>query len=656
MHLFIPFNNYKELKLTTLILLLAMCCQLSALAQFTIDSTATYHSDTSRTQTDTLSIIFDDSTIVKEEQNNRMNNIDNRRNQTEVFFNKLESKQDSSFLWKNLYPLLFKKNKHSIEEKEEGKELIQVYKQFEGKPIRKITIRKLGTFGTSVYDTNYTLSRLESFLNSTHVNTMTSVINKYLLIEPGDALEPLILADNERLLRSVPIFNDARFIVEPIEQNDSVDLILIIKDVYPVRFDFMAMKLNRSSLTFTNSNLFGSGHKVEQKIDYDGNIKPALYLSEGAYKVRNIGGSFIDADFLWKSAPNEKALAIEGNKPFITPETRFGGGLTLGRFTRLVFYDSLTFRPEYRYNLLDVWSGYATIIERDKSIRKLRTQAAILARYTHINYMKTPPVIDAHITEYKRLQRYLVNFNFLKSGFYRNNMIFGFGRTEDIPIGYLADVTLGYEKFDQAIRTYTALNFLRGDKIHHSAYVYSRFNIGGFWHKGSFTDGFISADLFYISNLLKFGTNRIRHFFQLHYLSGINRVHYPLLQLNNNPLTNTYNNFDYMGHQRISLRTEAVLFTAYYILGFRFAPYSFIEMAMISSNNKNLFKNPLYPAIGLGIRVKNENLIFSTFQFSFTVFPRADTPGSNLIFEVGNASQVNLKYFGINPPTVPEFR
>lgn len=646
------FFKNRLLRHTTLVLLFVIC-PFIAVAQLTVDTIT--RPDTSRIHTDTLFLILKDSTTINKHKNH-LNNIDNRKQQTADFFGKLEARQDSSFLWKNLYPLIFKKNKISIEEVNEGKEVTSIYQQFKGKPVRKIMVHKLGAFGTSVYDTTYTVTKLESFLNSTHINTMTSAIKKYLLIKPGDALEPLTLADNERFIRSVPIFNDARFIVEAVPQNDSVDVILIIKDVYPVGFDFQATDLNRSSLTFTNSNIFGSGHKFEQKIDYDIKDNPALYLSEGAYKIRNIKGSFIDAEFFWKSAPDGKALAIKSSKPFITPETRFGGGLTLGRFTRLIHYDSLSFRPEYSYNHLDLWSGYATIIERDKSIRKLRTQAAIAGRYTQTYYLKTPPVPDNKITEFKRLKRYLVNFNFLKSGFYRNNMIFGFGRTEDIPIGYLAEVTLGYEKFDQALRTYTALNFLRGDKIYHSAYLYSRINLGGYWHKGAFTDGFISADLFYISNLIKAGNNRIRHFFQLHYLSGINREHYRLLQLNNDPFTNTYNNFDYMGSQRISLRAEAVLFTSYYILGFRFAPYSFIEMAMISSANRNIFKNPVYPAIGLGIRVKNENLVFSTFQFSFTIFPRSDTPGRNLLFEVGNTSQVNLEYFGINPPAIPEFR
>ncbi|MDD4597023.1 MAG: hypothetical protein PHW35_03570 [Lentimicrobiaceae bacterium] len=635
------------------LVLLFVICPFTILAQQSLDTIV--RGDTTRMPADTLSIISDDSTKLNK-HNNHLKNIENRKQQTADFFNKLEAKKDSNFVWKNLYPLLFKNNKTTIEDVEEGKEVGSEVKQFEGRPVRKIVIHKLGVFGTSVYDTSYTLTNLERFLNSTHINTMTSAIKKYLLIKPGDALEPLILADNERLIRSVPIFNDARFIVNPLPDNDSIDLVLIIKDVYPLGFEFKATGLNRSSLTLSNSNIFGSGHKIEQKIDYDNKEKQAIYLSEGAYKIRNIMGSFIDAEFTWKSAPDGKALAIKGNKPFITPETRFGGGLTIGRFTRLVYYDSLPFRPEYKYNHLDIWSGYATIIERDKSFRKLRTQAAIAGRYTHTYYLETPLVPDREITEFKQLQRYLINFNYLKSGFYRNNMIFGFGRTEDIPIGYLAEATLGYEKFDDALRTYTALNFLRGDKIYHSAYLYSRINLGGYWHKGDFTDGFISADLFYISNLLKAGNNRIRHFFQLHYLSGINREHYRLLQLNNNPLTTTYNNFNYRGRQRINLRTEAVLFTSYYILGFRFAPYSFIEMAMISSHNRNIFKNPIYPAIGLGIRVKNENLVFSTFQFSFTIYPRADTPGSNLFFEVDRVRQINLEYFGINPPQIPEFR
>lgn len=604
---------------------------------------------------DSVSLILKDSTgTIKLKRPSY--DIEARQQHTDAFFRKMETKKDSSYLWRTLYPLIFKEQKATVEDLEKKEDENITGQQFKGKPIRKIEIHKLGPFGTSVYDTSSSPNKLESVLNSTHFNTMNSVIKNYLLIKPGDALEPMELADNERFLRSVPIFNDARFVVHLTDQNDSVDIVLIIKDVYPVGLDFQVMDINRSSLTLSNSNIFGSGHRLEQRIDYDNETNPVVYLSQGSYKIRNIKGSFIDAEFLWKSAPDGTALELRGDKPFITPETNYAGGFTLGKYTRLVYYDSLAYRPEYKYNNLDAWSGYATIIERDKSRRRLRTQAALAGRYTRTRYLKTPAIPDKKITEFDDLHRYLVNFTYLKSGFYRNNMIFGFGRTEDIPIGYLAEITLGYEKFDQSKRTYTALNLLRGDRIYQSAYLYSRINVGGYWHKGSFTDGFLGTDLFYISRLIKAGNNRIRHFFQLHYLAGINREHFRFLQLSNSPLTNTFDNFKFTGRHRISLRTEAVLFTSYYILGFRFAPFSFIEIATLASHHRNLFNNPVYPAIGMGVRIKNENLVFSTFQFSITFFPRADTPGSNILFEVDNVNQINLKYFGINPPEVPEFR
>lgn len=659
MHFSRPYGKKGRFLFVTMAIVLFNLPLLTYAQQLPDTIVKSFH-DTLLVQSDTLLAPWlkkiTDSLFRKSDVKGPVKSIDQRKQQTEAFFNTLGSKQDSSFLWKSLYPLIFKRNKRSLEESTEGKEVTHIYQEFKGKTIRKIEIRKLGAFGTTVYDTIYELTKLDRILNSTHVNTLTPVIKNYLLIKPGDELDPLELADNERIIRDASIFSDARFIVRPVQNNDSVDLVLIVQDIYPVGIDFNASGIDRASLKLTNRNFFGTGHKIEQRLDYDGDTRPIFYLSEGAYKVRNIAGSFFDADLLWKSAPDGKAFAVAGNKPFITPEIKYAGGFSLGNYTRYIEYDSLSFHPQYQFNNIDLWSGYATIIERDRSSRQLRTQAAITGRYQRTNFIKTPEVVDRNVTEFVKLQRYLVGFSFLKSGFYRNNMIFGFGRTEDIPIGYLGELTLGYEKFDKEIRTFTGLNLLRGDNIKGTTYLYSRLNLGGYWHKGDFTDGFISADLFYISSLMKAGTNRIRHFFQLHYLAGINRQHYRYLELNNNPLTNTYNNYNYEGRQRISLRMEAVLFTSYYILGFRFAPYSFFEAAMISSNNRNLFRNPLYPAIGVGIRIKNENLVFSTFQFSFTIFPRPDTPGSNLLFEVANATQVNIKNFGLNPPVVPDFR
>lgn len=72
------------------------------------------------------------------------------------------------------------------------------------------------------------------------------------------------------------------------------------------------------------------------------------------------------------------------------------------------------------------------------------------------------------------------------------------------------------------------------------------------------------------------------------------------------------------GTNRMVLNTETVLFTPYQPLGFRIAFFGFLDMGLIGYS-PNIFKNDFFTSFGLGIRLKNERLIFSAIQLQLGV-------------------------------------
>ena len=573
------------------------------------------------------------------------------------FYGRLEKRSDTSYFLKNLYPLLFRKPPSGPSEAIINLASNLPFAGEKGKIIRHISIRKYPAFGPSLYDSlQDKQTRVQQILNKTHFYTRDAVIRRYLMIEKGEALDPVVLADNERVIRGASIFQDARFLVSAAPGNDSVDIVLLVKDVFPFGFDLKVNEPERSRLRFYNRNFLGLGHQPGQWLDIDLKGSPAVILSQGAYRVRNIRSSFTDAYAYWQSNRLRKGIGFEISRPFITPETRFGGGLKTEKFDTPYPLNNEEFNKSAGYSLIDAWTGYSTIIKRPPGAIAERLQAAVTGRYYNLRYSGLPATIDTGAVALHSVQRIAGEICLIRSGFYLNNMVYGFGRTEDIPTGYHAGLILGYENSVLARAPYAALRFSSGTKLNGTGYLFSSFYLGGYRDKGKFSDGLANISFGFISGLVRAGTYRFRHFVTADILSGINRT-YPLtLSLNRNEVTDSYRKYELTGLHRATSRYEIVAFTPWYLLGFRFAGYASGELGLIAPDMKHLLKQAVYPAIGAGIRIRNENLVFSTFQISLVWHPRPINGSRGWIFELEEPDQAGFNRFGISPPDFMEFR
>jgi hypothetical protein len=270
--------------------------------------------------------------------------------------------------------------------------------------------------------------------------------------------------------------------------------------------------------------------------------------------------------------------------------------------------------------------------------------------------MNTPSVVVQSLNPAVSVNRYIGALSLIKSGYYRNNMVYGFGQTEDIPTGHLAQLTMGYETSILYKRLYSGIKILSGELLNKGGFIYSWFETGGYWSGGKIADGVLGLGAEYISPLYKSGTYRIRSFGSLSYKTGINRNSLVGLPVTNNRFSETFKSFNISGNQRLSARAETVIFTPYYLLGFRFAAFTFVEAAMVVPSGDFIMNGNIYPAIGLGFRIKNENLAFSTFQLGLTWYGRADMNGHNLMFGFNDLPQINALKFSIEAPDIVDFK
>ena len=96
------------------------------------------------------------------------------------------------------------------------------------------------------------------------------------------------------------------------------------------------------------------------------------------------------------------------------------------------------------------------------------------------------------------------------------------------------------------------------------------------------------------------------------------------------------------GQRRTTFKAETVFFNMRKFAGFRMAPFVFTDLTLMQPFNKPVDKSIGYPALGGGLRTRNENLVFGTIELRGYVFPRVTTGMQN--WKVELSTKLLFKY------------
>ena len=115
-----------------------------------------------------------------------------------------------------------------------------------GKQIRYVYYNQLKVFGTTIEDTTVVPNKLVRFANKLHYDTRTWVIKQSLFFREGDTVNAYKLVDNERYLRRLPFIQDARiYVINSYENSDSIDIVVLTKDVFEYGLPFPVLTAHR---------------------------------------------------------------------------------------------------------------------------------------------------------------------------------------------------------------------------------------------------------------------------------------------------------------------------------------------------------------------------------------------------------------------------
>ncbi len=560
------------------------------------------------------------------------------RGDSTLIYKDLETFSDKSKFTKFLYRLVFKADTSGSGEKPKKKRQYKKLKQkpysaFEGKIIRYIAIETLDPFGYIVSDT---IRSDQNFLsrsgNKLHVKSQRVTIRNLLLIRENQVFDSLLVKESERLVRSQKYVRDVMFyVIKSPGSPDSVDIFIRELDQWSLipkgAFSASSMKLQ-----LNDKNILGFGHEFSNAYYWNHTTGKDAFATK--YYVPNIRNSYVNTTFQYGSDEyGNFNMGIAVDRPFFSPFAQWAGGISLrnSQFDNsIIVSDTLNTESGYKYVTQDYWGGHSIQIFKGNTEYKRATNFIYTLRYSQIDYQLKPieSVDTLHIFNNEHF--YMASIGISTRKYVRDKYIFGFGVTEDVPVGKVYSLTGGYRERHNSGDMYLGARISFGN-YHSWGYFGTNYEYGTFIRSGVAQQGVIIAGLSYFTGLLQIGKWKFRQFVKPQITIGINRIAPDSLTIKDGFGIDGFNSSGLSGTNRILFSLQSQAYAPWNVIGFRFGPYLNFSAGMLGDAENGFRHSKVYTQIGFGFLIKNENLVIETFQLSISFYPIIPGVGDGVI-------------------------
>lgn len=455
---------------------------------------------------------------------------------------------------------------------------------------------------------------------------------------------------NLQLLRSRAYISDATMELTP-DSLDSTRVVVTLRsrDSWTISADAALHGEGRTMIGLSDANIFGSGNRLSvatnfsrNDFGYGGNVV--------SYDIPNFLGSFYKANFSAGRDFYNSELRIGVGKEFILP-TDYELGIAYNNVKAkyyLVDRDTSDLAKSKRF---DVWAGAFALHSFDPFERlphgALRFRALLAPS-------RRDEDLQPGFSRYRRragragaLPREVLHHQYdLRL------------RYEGVSGHRLQGRTgRGYSWREFGEDMYMGLSYKAGG-FTRAGYLMGGFSLGSFIDlaTGQWTQSAVDVNLRWFSPLFVWKRSHIRQFLSLNYTQGWNR-----LEGSDEVLRFTAQDGlsllkeDLVGTNRMVLNTETVFFTPYQPLGFRIALFGFADFGLLG-RDANIFKNNFYTTFGLGVRLRNERLVFSTIQLRLGVALGKGGWADCRYFQASNGTRMEQYRYLPSRPEIVRFR
>lgn len=536
------------------------------------------------------------------------------------FYDSLKYKASQRKLTRMVYDALISPPRPYVDKKALA---LNYYSQLEGKIISEIKIIPLDVFGPTFQDTTRKAkSKIELTANKIHTKSNLKTIEKLLFFKVGDVVDPEVIYENERIIRSLPYIKE-------------ISILLTLDTIYPAFVKVTILTKDRFSFGVTgnvngiqsaafeiyDNNLFGVGHEIG--VVFAGHVNKQPYLgTETFYKIKNISGKFIDISFAYLNTYKSEGFRFVLNKPFITPSVKWGYGATALRMFRanwIFSNDVIQTELPMDFWYYGAWTGRSFQVNKNEPEK---SQIILAGGYNAQKFHALPDINPGYEDYFLNRTFFLSSITFTQRRYVQDELVFSYGITEDIPEGFKNEIVYGYEINEFQQRHYAHLLLSNGNLlINKKGYLYLASDIGGYFGKNGFEQGQIDAHINFISRQIKIGDKRSRLFTKADYTIGLDRLEIENLNLNRNNAIRGFSSRQTFGKQRLTLNMEYVVFLNHEFYKFNMAVFMFTDVGVIGSNKEFILTQNYYSGLGLGVRLHNENLVFKTIQLRLAFYP-----------------------------------
>jgi hypothetical protein len=576
-------------------------------------------------------------------------------NQDSLRYSAFETYSQKKKVTRFLHKLIFKplKPKTSDIDKKKAK-ASKSYRKVEGKVVRTIHVSTFDPFGYYVQDTTL---KPESFYlkaaNSLHIKTQAGIIKNLLLFKENETFDSLLVRESERLVRSQKYLRDVRFYtVATAANSDSVDVIIYTYDVWSI---IPELNISPSFVEtgITDNNFAGLGHQFHADRKWKLNDTPNT--TRLGYYVPNISNSYISSNVRYIFTGKSDSLkSIELKRTFHTPLTKWAGGVFLGQMKTAQNYihNDTIYQLHSRVNEQDYWGARSWQVLKKYSADAPVSNYILSARILRLSYpQQHPDALAANL--FNNQTGFFAGIGFTSRKYIRDKLIFDFGKVEDVPVGQAFGLTFGMD-VQKTRRLYFGAKAAVGN-YYPFGYLSAHLEYGSYVGANSFQQGALTSRINYFTKLITIGNWKIRQFVKPTVIVGLNRLATDNLTFNED--MEGFEKLAYSATSMMVLTLQTQSYSPWNLIGFRFGPYIFSSFGMLGNGTSGFSHSRLYTVLGLGVLIKNDYLMFSTFQLSMSFYPYIPGDGYN-IFKTNSfqTSDYGFRDFEISKPGIVVYR
>jgi hypothetical protein len=369
--------------------------------------------------------------------------------ETMFFYNNLKESAERTYITRWLHKMLVREPGFVSMPATYSRRSEMEFSEYRGKTIRNIDFSTASLFAPGIDVPYYSpATRLEQVGLLLHVNTNERIIRNNILFKTGDRLNPYIMADNERILRQLSYIEDARiYILEDVIDPDIVDVVVVTKDRWSRGVDMDMSEIDEGRFEVYDKNIFGLGQEVQANLLFDGK-KEQVFGYQAKLIMNNIGGSFIRTGIDYLNHMDHKMINIRSVRNFLTPSMKYAGGFefkSTGLTDDFVYADTSFLNQRLSYNVYDYWFGRSFLFPVRNDNLYSRKNLYITSRFNRDVFFERPETDANSRYEFHNKNLFMLGLTYTRLGYLKSRYIYGFGPTEDIPIGSKIETTMGYE-------------------------------------------------------------------------------------------------------------------------------------------------------------------------------------------------------------------